>query len=192
MLALALLAAVTLAPPFGEASATSSDTEGGYIAVAVEVEVAADFEADFVVVHVLNPDGQETFTMGEGPAGTYSGTFTILPFNRAIVFEAGREGASTLSRTVSLVDLGVDAELLRTTFTPPGSSPDTTRWGWLALASAALAGAALLGYFAWPKATPEAVPQTADRPSGRTAHRPPPTAGLVDQSGTETVTDLTE
>ena len=169
MLALALLAAVTLAPPFGEATATSSDNDGGEIAVVVEVEVAPDFQADFVVVHVLNPDGQETFTMGEGPAGTYSGTFTILPFNRAIVFEAGREGASALSRTVSLIDLGVEADLLQTTFTPPAASPGTNKWGWLALAAAALAGAFLLAYFAWPSE---------------------PTA-LVDDAGTETVADAT-
>ncbi|NNJ48559.1 MAG: hypothetical protein HKP18_12100, partial [Acidimicrobiia bacterium] len=77
MLALALLAAVTLAPPFGEATATSSDGEGGSLSVVVEVAVDAGFQADFVVVHVLNPDGQETFTMGEGPGGTYSGTLTV-------------------------------------------------------------------------------------------------------------------
>ena len=58
-------------------------TEGGYVGITVEVEVDAGFEADYVVVHVLNPDGQETFTMGEGPAGVFAGTFTILPFNRA-------------------------------------------------------------------------------------------------------------
>ena len=170
MLALALIAAVTLAPPFGEATATSSDDGGGSIAVAVEVGVAPDFEAGFVVVHLLNPDGQETFTMGEGPGGKYSGTFTIPPFNRAVVFEAGGAGGSILSSTVSLVDLGVDPDLLRTTFTPLDSTPPTNRWGWLALAAGALAGAALLAYFAWPKEL----------------------AVLVDTTGTETVADETE
>ena len=151
MLLLLLVTAVTLAPPFGEATATASDDASGSIAITVEVEVDVGFQADFVVVHVLNPEGQETFTLGEGPAGTYSGTFTIPPFNRAIVFEAGREGDSQLSRTVSLLDLGVDADILQTTFTPPESSPATRNWGWLALAAAALAGAALLGYSVWPK-----------------------------------------
>ncbi len=177
MLLLLLVAAVTLAPPFGEATATSVESDDGYLAITVEVEVDAGFAADFVVVHVLNPDGQETFTVGEGPAGTYAGAFTILPFNRAIRFEAGREGEFALSRTVSLIDLGVDADLLKTTYTPPGSSTVTRSWGWLALAAAALAGAALLGYFAWPKAP--------------TAHRQPPNAALVDDTGTETVTDET-
>ncbi|MBT8165526.1 MAG: hypothetical protein KJO97_08235 [Acidimicrobiia bacterium] len=183
MLALALLAAVTLAPPFGEATATSSDGEGGSLSVVVEVAVDAGFQADFVVVHVLNPDGQETFTMGEGPEGTYSGTLTIPPVNRAIVFEAGRADTSALSRTVSLVDLGVDADLLQTTFTPPGASTSSNNWGWLALAAAALAGFALLVYFAWPQATPQASPPTADRQ--------PPTDGLLDVTGTKTVTDET-
>ena len=182
MLALVLLAAVTLAPPFGDATATGIDNGDGYLGINVEVEVDASYAADFVVVHVLTPNGQETFTMGEGPAGTYSGSFTIRPFNRAIVFEAGRAGTSALSSTVSLVDLGVDADLLQTTFTPPGASPDGNNWGWLALAAAALAGFALLVYFAWPQATPGASPQTA--------HRPPPTAP-VDPMGAETVTDET-
>ena len=101
--------------------------------------------------------------------GCYAGTFTILPFNRAVVFEAGREGESRLSRTVSLVDLGVDPDLLQTTFTPPGSSAETRSWGWLALAAAALAGAALLGYFVWPKEPKvgNRPPPTADRGPGR-------------------------
>jgi hypothetical protein len=183
MLLLVLLTAVTLAPPFGEATATSTDNEDGYVGITVEVEVDAGFVADYVVVHVLNPDGQETFTMGEGPAGVFTGSFTILPFNRAIVFEAGREGESSLSRTVSLVDLGVDPDLLKTTFTPPGPSAETRSWGWLALAAAALAGAALLGYFVWPQATPKALPPTANRQ--------PPADALVDTTGTETVTDET-
>ncbi len=168
----AILAAVTLTQPFGEATATAVEEEG-WIAVTVELEVDETFAADYVVVHVLNPEGQETFPLGVTPAGTYVGEFTILPFNRAVQFEVGREGEFALSDTVSLLDMGVDADLLRTTFRPPGSSTDTRQWGWLALAAGALAAGALLAWYLWPKPEPT----------------PPP---LVDTTGTATVIDETE
>jgi len=152
---LAILAAVTLGPPYGEASATSVE-DGSYIAVTVAVEVDPGFAADYLVVHVLNPDGQETFTLGLDAGGRYVGTFTILPFNRALVFEVGRAGEFTLSETVSLIDLGIDADLLQTTFATPGSTTGTREWGWLALGAGALAVAALLAWWAWP--TPKATP----------------------------------
>ena len=148
---LAMLAAVTLSPPFGEASATAVE-DGSYIAVTVTVAIDPGYEAEFTVVHVLNPDGQETFTLGEASPGVHVGTFTILPFNRALVFEVGREGESQLSKTVSLVDLGVDVDLLQTTFAPSGSPATGAReWGWLALGTAALAAAAVLAWWAWPR-----------------------------------------
>lgn len=153
---LAVLAAVTLGPPFGEATATSVE-DGSYLAVTVAVQVDPGFGAEYVVVHVLNPDGQETFTLGQDVDGDYLGTFTIQPFNRAIVFEAGRAGESTLSKTVSLIDLGIDPDRLQTTFGPETSTTNTRKWGWLALGAGALAGAALLAWWAWPK--PEAVDQ---------------------------------
>ncbi len=148
---LAIMAAVTLSPPFGEASATAVK-DGSYIAVTVTVAVDPGYEAEYAVVHVLNPDGQETFTLGEASPGVHVGTFTIQPFNRALAFEVGKEAESQLSRTVSLVDLGVDVDLLKTTFTPSGSpATDTRKWGWLALATAALAAAAALAWWAWPR-----------------------------------------
>ena len=149
---LAILAAVTLSPPFGEASAVAVE-DGSYVAVTVTIEVDPGFAADYVVVHVLNPDGQETFTLGESSPGVHVGTFTIQPFNRAIVFEVGKEGESQLSATVSLVDLGVDVDLLQTTFAPSGSTTDTRKWGWLALAATALAAAAALTWWVWPRPT---------------------------------------
>jgi hypothetical protein len=142
---LALLAAATLSPPFGEASAIAVE-DGSYLAVTVTVTVDAGFAADYLVVHVLNPDGQETFTLGETSPGVHVGTFTIQPFNRALVFEVGKEGEFELSETVSLVDLGVDVDLLQTTFEPPGPATGTREWGWLALAAGALAAAVALAW----------------------------------------------
>ncbi len=164
---IAVLAAVTLSPPFGDASATAVK-DGSYLAITVEVALDPGFAADYLVVHVLNPEGQETFSLGDDGAGRHVGTFTVLPYNRAVVFEAGREDQFTLSKTVSLIDLGVDADQLQTTFRAPGSSPGTRKWGWLALAAGALAGAALLAYWVWPKS----------QPTGHT---------LVDTAGDETL-----
>jgi hypothetical protein len=169
---LAILAAVTLSPPFGEASAVAVE-DGSYVAVTVTVAVDPGFAAEYAVVHVLNPDGQETFSLGESSPGVRVGTFTIQPFNRALVFEVGKQGESQLSKTVSLVDLGVDVDLLQTTFAPSTSTTDTRKWGWLALAASALAGAAALVWFAWPR------PRVAD-------------PALIDTSGEATVVDETE
>ena len=163
----AVLAALTLSPPFGEASAHASP-DGSYLAVTVEVQIDPGFAADYLVVHVLNPEGQETFPMGVTADGRYQATFTVLPFNRAVVFEAGRGGQSAVSRTVSLLELGVEVDQLKTTFGAPASSPGTRRWGWLALAAAALAGAGLLAYWVWPGSDATARP-------------------IVDTSGHETV-----
>lgn len=152
---LVLVSTTTLVGPFGEAGA-SAEPDDQYLQVTVEVRVDPSYQADYVVVHVLNPDGQETFPLGAIPGGGYAGDFSILPFNRALVFEAGREGDFVQSRVVSLLDLGVDPELLQTTFRPPESATDRGRWGWLALGAGALAGAALLGWFLLPKPAPAA------------------------------------
>ncbi|NNC91652.1 MAG: hypothetical protein HKN80_04085 [Acidimicrobiia bacterium] len=150
---LGILAAVTLGAPFGEASAEAVE-DGSYVAVTVTVAVDPGYAAEYTVVHVLNPDGQETFSLGEASPGVHAGTFAIQPFNRALVFEVGKAGESQLSETVSLVDLGVDVDLLQTTFTPSGSTTtDTRRWGWLALGTAALAAAAALTWWAWPRSS---------------------------------------
>jgi uncharacterized protein (DUF58 family) len=149
---LAILAATTLAPPLGEATASAVE-EGDHIAVTVEVEVDPGFEADYVVVHLLNPEGQETFPLGPTTDGRYSASFTVLPFNRAVLFEVGKAGEGMMSPTVSLLDLGVDPDLLQTTFRPDVPADDNGRWAWLALAAAALAAAALLAFFLLPKAS---------------------------------------
>lgn len=161
---LAILAAANLAAPFGEATATAA-VEEPYIAVTVAVAIDPGYDADFVVVHLLNPEGQETFTLGRAPDGRYEGRFTVLPFNRAVVFEVGRGAESVLSETVSLLDLGVDPELLQTTFATP-SPEDDGRWGWLALATGALAAGALLGWWVWPKRSPVFPPPALTDPDG--------------------------
>lgn len=147
---LVVLGAANLTAPFGEASAMAND-DGTYIEVTVEVTIDPSYGADYVVVHLLNPEGQETFTLGAVPGGRYVGQFSILPFNRAVVFEAGRDDDFVQSTTVSLLDLGVEAGLLQTTYRPPGAVDTDNRWGWLALGASALAGAALLAWFLLPK-----------------------------------------
>ncbi len=168
---LAIVAVVTLSPPFGEASATAVE-DGGYLAVTVTVDLDPGYAADYLVVHLLNPDGQESFTLGQAAGGQYVGTFTILPYNRALRFEVGQSEEFTLSETVSLIDLGVDADQLQTTFKPPGPTSDTSKWGWLALGAGTLAGAVLLAWWVWPAAK---VTQS----------------GLVDTTGREPVVDET-
>ncbi len=147
---LAIMATIALSPPFGEVSATAVD-DGSYIVVTVTVDLEPGFDADYLVAHLLNPDGQETFTLGQVADDRYVGSFTILPFNRALVFEVGRAEEFTLSETLSLIDLGLDADQLRTTFQTPRSTAGTSKWGWLALGAGTLAGAVLLVYWVWPK-----------------------------------------
>ena len=165
----ALLAAANLTSPFGPASATA-EVEGAYIAVTVEVTIDPGYQPDYVVVHLLNPDGQETFTLGPTAEGTYAGKFTVLPFNRALIFEVGREGDFVQSTTVSLIDLGIDPDLLQTTYRPPDSGGDESRWAWLALGAGALAVATLLALVL--------LPGPAKRKNS---------AALVDTTGDETV-----
>ena len=165
---MAILAAATLAGPFGEATADATPA-GDYIRVTVQVAIDPAYQADYVVVYLLNPEGQETFPLGPLADGRFSGDFTILPFNRAVVFEVGREGDFVQSEVVSLLDLGIEPELLQTTFGTSPPEEDSGRWGWLALAAGSLAGAALLGFFLIPKPTPK------------------PAAPLVDPEGDETV-----
>ena len=165
---LAILAAATLAGPFGEATADATPA-GDYIRVTVRVAIDPSYQADYVVVHLLNPEGQETFPLGPVADGRFSGDFTILPFNRALVFEVGREGDFVQSQVVSLLDLGLEAELLQTTFGTAPPADDSGRWGWLGLAAGSLAAAALLAWFFIPK--PAAGPPV----------------GLVDTGGDETV-----
>ena len=131
---LAILAATTLAPPFGEATASAVE-EGAYIEVTVEVEVDPGFEADYVVVHLLNPLGQETFPLGPSTEGRYSASFTVLPFNRAVLFEIGKADEVVTSPTVSLLDLGLDSDLLHTTFGSDLPPDDSGRCAWRALAA---------------------------------------------------------
>ncbi len=150
-LLVAVLTAVTLTSPFGEASATATE-EGSFIEVTVSVEIDAVPAPDFVVVHVLKPDGQDTFSLGELGAGVYQGSFLVQPLNRAIAFEAGWGATSSLSETTSLTALGVDSDLLLTTFAPgESSSSNNSSWGWLALGATAAALAAFLLWFRMPK-----------------------------------------
>ena len=148
----AVLTAGTLTSPFGEARATAQETlDGAFIEVTVTVEIDALPAPDFVVVYVLRPDGQDRFSLGELGGGLYSGSFIVTPFNRAIAFEAGWAATSAQSEITSLLALGVDGVLLRTTFPVGESNDNNSRWGWLALAAASLALAAFLLWLRLPR-----------------------------------------
>ena len=151
-LLVAILTTVTLTSPFGEASATA-ERNGAYIEVTVAVEVDTFPAPNFVVVHVLRADGQDTFSLGPRGDGVYETSFFVNPSNRAISFEAAwADGNLALSQTTSLAALGVDPSLLVETFeTRSLGSSGNARWGWLALASGALALMAMVWWLLWPK-----------------------------------------
>lgn len=155
-LLVAILTTVTLTSPFGEASATAVPN-GGYIEVTVSVEVDTFPAPDFVVIHVLRQDAQDTFSLGLVGDGVYETSFFVNPSNRAVSFEAGwGDGNFALSQITSLAALGVDPALLAETFETPGlGSSDNTRWGWLALAAGAMALLAMVWWLLWPKPVEE-------------------------------------
>ena len=167
----AVLTAVTLTSPFGEASAVATP-QGAFMEVTVTVEIDAVPGPDFVVVHVLRSDGQDTFSLGGIGGGLYRGSFIVAPVNRAIAFEAGwGTTPSALSETTSLLALGVDDALLRTTFPPGESSGGGGNWGWLALGAAVLALGAFVIWLRLPKESKSME------------------LGTVDESGEATVID---
>jgi hypothetical protein len=145
MLSIALMFATVLGGVFGEATATGSPDGTGKLNTEFTVQVAGD--ANAVVAHILDIGGDQSVTsLAPQGAGEWSGTTVTDATNLVVVFEAiGPDDSSDLSDPVTLAALGVDPSLLgleesaTTTTANQGYSRRTLRWGWGALALAALA-----------------------------------------------------
>lgn len=117
--AVALIAAVMLAAPFGDASATAVDlTEG----LTVEITVRYDADASAVIVRPYS-DFQELppTAMALQPDGSWFG-WVELPTaqNWQIAFEGFRtDGGSDLSDGTDLIELGVDPVVIESEVLEP-------------------------------------------------------------------------
>lgn len=142
----ALLAAVQLGGPFGEATAEVDELNEQSMIISLQVEVGVSASA--VVAHLTFED-DPTVTLplldrGEGRFGTRT---ELLPKNYVVVFEAvGAPGE--LSEPISLAELGADLGQPFVATTAPlgeeeGLSSETQRLGWLALALGAASLSAL-------------------------------------------------
>ncbi len=136
---LALVLAVPVGGPFGEATAGGSPAPAGMVEIELEVEVAA--AGGTVVAHLIDPgQEQQTVALGERPGGTFGGLVDIEPNNLVVVFELLRDGDDARSDPVTLVQLGVDPELLGVAVETAASGGEerisnrVRQWGWVALA----------------------------------------------------------
>ncbi|MCP3973359.1 MAG: hypothetical protein GY720_02565 [bacterium] len=147
-LLLALLLSVTLSPPFGEASATLIGFTPSEVTFEVMVEVLDP--AAIVLMRGEDIAGNEIepvalISRGDGKWGAV----VVLPARSdlRIVFESIPErGGSTLSEASSLVDLGIDPDVLALVERRPPTEPDTSRPGilWVVLAVVAALAALIL------------------------------------------------
>lgn len=141
---MSVLAAVTLAAPFGSASAELLDREPTVMTIDLEVEVQVSVQA--VVAH-LNFDREPELTIPllDRGGGVFGINTELAPRNYVVVFEAvGPDGG--LSAPATLHQLGVDlvSGTSGTATTKEEGLTDTTRrTGWLALAFAAASLSAL-------------------------------------------------
>ena len=154
----ALLFAVPLSAPFGDAEATALIvSEDGSAVLDVSVEVSGS-PAAVLLRGIGLVDELPPVALSPRGDGTY-GAIVELPTTAGVLlgfeFIPAGGGASTVSELHTLIELGVDPAALigatpaRPAGTTPPSSPISTAvggggaWGWLALAAGA-AGVALL------------------------------------------------
>ncbi|MGH9168308.1 MAG: hypothetical protein ACRD02_10850 [Acidimicrobiia bacterium] len=144
---LALLASITLSPPFGEATASARPLPEGRLEIEIEIEV--DGRPTTVVAHLMNPGGEaRAVALAPRGPGRFGGMAEIDPVNLAVVFEAlYLHGVSELSEATTLQAMGVDFEALRPSLPAQtsgrGLSPATKQWGWAGVAFGAVALALL-------------------------------------------------
>ncbi len=150
---LALLVALPLSAPFGEATATATSFDGG-LAIDVSVEVRGAPVA--VVVRGLGPGDSELppVALADRGNGRWEGIVQLpVVENILIGFESiPATGPTTMSDFHTLTELGVDQAVFSldnpdSGFGEDDSSlvtPEGARWGWLAVA----AGTAALGMLA--------------------------------------------
>ncbi len=150
----ALLTVAVLGGPFGEATAEGVPT-GDRMRVEVEVVVAGSPAA--VVVHAVDPgQSQETISLADRSGGAWGGIADLDLMNYVMVFEViYPDGESSLSEPTTLLQLGLDPALIgmeevAVVEADDGDQPltaSTKRWGWGAVALAAVA-LSLLAFWA--------------------------------------------
>jgi hypothetical protein len=153
-LVIALLAAVSLSPPFVSAEASAVDASDGLV---IEVVVEVDASAAAVVVRGVGlTEELDPVALVPQGNGTWSGLVTLQrPENIRLGFElipAEGGGDVATSEFHTLTELGVDpafagvapaAPPVTTTTVDVRFTNESRRWGWLALAAGS-AGLAVL------------------------------------------------
>jgi hypothetical protein len=146
-MAIIVLAAVQLGGSFGEA--TGATVSLGDVTMVVDLEVEVLVSANAVVAHLSIGEESSVIPLLDRGGGVYGIRTEMSRKDYVVVFEAlGPEGA--LSAATTLSTMGVQLAV------PPepeaddqdeGLSPDTRRWGWLALALGA-ASLSVLAFWA--------------------------------------------
>lgn len=144
---LLVLAAVQIGGGFGEASAEVQALTQDSMVIDLQVEVAVTSTA--VVAHLtFDDDAPLTIPLLDRGGGVFGTRTELEPKNYFVLFEAvGTPGE--VSQPVSLTDLGADLDSPLVATTRPrvgqdeGLTPETQRFGWLALALAAASLSAL-------------------------------------------------
>ena len=147
MAALLVLAAVQIGGGFGEATAEVQSLTESSMVIDLEVEVSVTSTA--VVAHLtFDDDAPLTIPLLDRGGGVFGTRTELAPKNYFVLFEAvGTPGE--VSEPLSLTELGADLDspLVATTRPPvaeeEGLTPETQRFGWLALALAAASLSAL-------------------------------------------------
>ncbi|MCB1245689.1 MAG: hypothetical protein KDB69_00310 [Acidimicrobiia bacterium] len=167
---LALLLALVLVPPFGEATATAVDDTGG-LTVEVTVAYGQPVEALLARPYSLFEELPPT-AMSDLGDGTFGATI-VLPTreNWSIGFEAFRsDGETDLTDGGTLVEMGVDPVVVGARPQPPASDPLIPDGGWWLIVGIVLAVAALglIGWWAFAESEPPsrsgADPTDSDEP----------------------------
>jgi hypothetical protein len=145
----AVLAAIVLGGPFGEATVDGTERGDG---MRIEFEVVVGGSPTAVVVHVVNlGEDQETVSLTDRGGGKWGSVADLDLINYVAVFEVlYADGDGDVSDPVTLLELGLDPAVLGMgEVTEPDEQTDeplsasTLRWGWAAVALAAVALALL-------------------------------------------------
>ncbi|HEX6947637.1 MAG TPA: hypothetical protein VF246_09835 [Acidimicrobiia bacterium] len=167
ILALAILAAITLGGSFGEAGASTVSIESGTFVVDLYVDV--NVSAESVVAHLSTGVDDTRVLALVNRGGSRFGIRTELPRkNYMVVFEAIAD-TPHLSDPVTLADLGAEVDFPGSTVAteePEEEPRESTRWGWLAVALGAASLSALAFWVLGGRDEDEAAVDTVDLPGG--------------------------
>jgi len=151
-LLVAILATITLAPPFGEATAAAIDDSSG---LTVEVTVVYDEAASAVIVRPFSAFEELPPTAMAAQEGGVWVAWVQLPTaqNWQIAFEGFTpNGGSDLSETTDLIGLGIDPVVIDSEILEPlPSTPLIPSGSWWLIIAVAFAAVAIggIGYWAF-------------------------------------------